>query len=45
MSCASDAASPLAELVAMPHVLPEPAHHPQLTGWAGDVWAGLRPEI
>ncbi|MFI6802519.1 ArsR/SmtB family transcription factor [Streptosporangium canum] len=38
------AASPLAELTAMLHVLAEPGHHPQLAGWAGDVWAGLRPE-
>ncbi|MFW6695022.1 DUF5937 family protein [Streptomyces sp. MAR4 CNX-425] len=39
------AASPLAELTAMLHVLADPAHHPQLVGWAGDVWAGLRPEL
>jgi DNA-binding transcriptional ArsR family regulator len=39
------AASPLAELTAMLHVLAEPAHHPQLAGWAGDVRAGLRPEL
>ncbi|MGW4801243.1 DUF5937 family protein [Nonomuraea sp. NPDC004297] len=39
------AASPLAELTAMLHVLAEPAHHPQFAGWAGDVWAGLRPEL
>ncbi|MFB6813290.1 DUF5937 family protein [Streptomyces sp. NPDC056347] len=39
------AASPLAELTAMLHVLAEPAHHPQLAGWAADVWAGLRPEL
>ncbi|RSD13797.1 DUF5937 family protein [Amycolatopsis eburnea] len=38
------AASPLAELTAMLHVLAEPAHHPRLAGWAADVWAGLRPE-
>ncbi|MEU1406413.1 DUF5937 family protein, partial [Streptomyces sp. NPDC005728] len=31
------AASPLAELTAMLHVLAEPGHHPQLAGWAGDV--------
>jgi DNA-binding transcriptional ArsR family regulator len=37
--------SPLAELTAMLHVLAEPAHHPQLAGWAADVWAGLRPEL
>jgi DNA-binding transcriptional ArsR family regulator len=35
------AASPLAELTAMLHVLAEPGHHPQLAGWAADVWAGL----
>ncbi|MFC8081699.1 DUF5937 family protein [Streptomyces sp. NPDC057340] len=39
------AASPLAELTAMLHVLAEPGHHPQLAGWAGDVWAGLPPEL
>ncbi|MER7615534.1 helix-turn-helix domain-containing protein [Nonomuraea wenchangensis] len=39
------AASPLAELTAMLHVLAEPGHHPQLAHWAGDVWAGLRPEL
>ncbi|MFG2076387.1 DUF5937 family protein [Nonomuraea maritima] len=39
------AVSPLAELTAMLHVLAEPGHHPQLAGWAGDVWAGLRPEL
>ncbi|MGW3008074.1 DUF5937 family protein [Streptomyces sp. NPDC001219] len=38
------AASPLAELTAMLHVLAEPGHHPQFAGWAGEVWAGLRPE-
>ncbi len=39
------AASPLAELTAMLHVLAEPGHHPRLAGWAGDVRAGLRPEL
>lgn len=39
------AASPLAELTAMLHVLAEPGHHPQLAGWAGEVWARLRPEL
>jgi DNA-binding transcriptional ArsR family regulator len=39
------AASPLAELTAMLHVLAEPGHHPRLASWAGDVWAGLRPEL
>ncbi|MFD7260475.1 DUF5937 family protein [Streptomyces sp. NPDC059874] len=37
------AASPLAELTAMLHVLAEPEHHPQFAAWAADVWAGLRP--
>src|SRR5262245_52750221 len=39
------AASPLAELTAMLHVLAEPGHHPQHAAWAADVWAGLRPEL
>ncbi|MCP2168488.1 DUF5937 family protein [Goodfellowiella coeruleoviolacea] len=39
------AVSPLAELTAMLHVLAEPGHHPRLAGWAGDVWAGLPPEL
>lgn len=39
------AASPLTELTAMLHVLAEPGHHPELAGWAGDVRAGLRPEL
>ncbi|MDN3241987.1 DUF5937 family protein [Glycomyces tritici] len=39
------AASPLAELTAMLHVLAEPGHHPQYAGWAADVWAGLPPEL
>ncbi|MEU3459576.1 helix-turn-helix domain-containing protein [Streptomyces sp. NPDC006733] len=39
------AASPLAELTAMLHVLAEPGHHPQLAGWAAEVWAGLSPEL
>jgi DNA-binding transcriptional ArsR family regulator len=38
------AASPLAELTAMLHVLAEPGHHPRLAGWAGDVWARMPPE-
>lgn len=38
-------ASPLAELTAMLHVLAEPGHHPRRAGWAGDVWAGLPPEL
>ncbi|MGW3121090.1 DUF5937 family protein [Streptomyces sp. NPDC001107] len=39
------AASPLAELTAVLHVLAEPGHHPQFAGWAAGVWAGLRPEL
>ncbi|MFD6447448.1 DUF5937 family protein [Promicromonospora sp. NPDC060204] len=39
------AASPLAELTAMLHVLAEPGHHPRHAAWAADVWAGLRPEL
>ncbi|MFR9723742.1 DUF5937 family protein [Streptomyces sp. MS19] len=39
------AASPLAELTAMLHVLAEPAHHPRLAAWAAGVWAGLPPEL
>ncbi|MEU9034076.1 helix-turn-helix domain-containing protein [Streptomyces sp. NPDC048352] len=39
------AASPLAELTAMLHVLAEPEHHPQFAAWAADVWAGLRPGL
>ncbi|MEJ2852208.1 MULTISPECIES: DUF5937 family protein [unclassified Saccharothrix] len=39
------AASPLAELTAMLHVLAEPGHHPRRAGWAADVWAGLPPHL
>src|SRR4051812_11847757 len=39
------AASPLAELTAMLHVLAEPGHHPRLAVWAADVWGGLPPEL
>ncbi|MFQ6143672.1 DUF5937 family protein [Streptomyces seoulensis] len=39
------AASPLAELTAMLHVLAEPGHHPRLAGWVGDVWSGMPPEL
>ncbi|NEB73902.1 helix-turn-helix transcriptional regulator [Streptomyces sp. SID14478] len=39
------AASPLAELTAMLHVLAEPGHHPQFAGWAADVRTGLRDEL
>ncbi|MFV5996966.1 DUF5937 family protein [Streptomyces sp. NPDC056231] len=39
------AASPLAELTAMLHVLAEPGHDPQFADWARDIWAGLRPEL
>ncbi|MET7438606.1 DUF5937 family protein [Streptomyces sp. NPDC004082] len=35
------AASPLAELTAMLHVLAEPGHHPEHAGRAGAVWAGM----
>ncbi|MFF8264385.1 DUF5937 family protein [Streptomyces virginiae] len=39
------AASPLAELTAMLHVLAEPGHHPQFADRAGEVWAGMGPEL
>ena len=39
------AASPLAELTAMLHVLAEPAHHPRLAPWASEVWSGLPSEL
>ncbi|RSS57734.1 DUF5937 family protein [Streptomyces sp. WAC06614] len=39
------AASPLAELTAMLHVLAAPGHHPRHAGWAADVRAGLPPEL
>lgn len=39
------AASPLAELTAMLHVLAEPEHHPEFGAWAAEVWAGLRPGL
>lgn len=39
------AASPLAELTAMLHVLASPEHHPQLAAWAAGVRAALRPEL
>jgi DNA-binding transcriptional ArsR family regulator len=41
----SFAASPLAELTAMLHALVATEHHPNLTGWATVVRAGLRPEL
>jgi DNA-binding transcriptional ArsR family regulator len=41
----SFAASPLAELTSMLHVLAAPGHHPQLTAWAAGVRTGLRPEL
>ncbi len=41
----SFAASPLAELTSMLHVLAAPDHHPQLTAWAAGVRTGLRPEL
>lgn len=39
------AASPLAELTAMLHVLAEPGHHPRLAGWAADVWSAVPPTL
>jgi Family of unknown function (DUF5937)/Helix-turn-helix domain len=39
------APSPLAELVAMLHVLAEPAHHPDLQPWAAGVLAGCKPSF
>ncbi|MGW1275299.1 DUF5937 family protein, partial [Streptomyces sp. NPDC002491] len=39
------AASPLAELTAMLHVLAEPGHHPRLAEWARDVRTALPPEL
>src|SRR5579871_4095952 len=41
----SFAASPLAELVSMLHVLAATEHHPHLATWAAGVRAGLRPEL
>ncbi|WP_062212054.1 helix-turn-helix domain-containing protein [Streptomyces sp. NBRC 109706] len=39
------AASPLAELTAMLHMLAEPGHHPRHAGLAADIWAELPPEL
>ncbi|WP_331766420.1 DUF5937 family protein [Embleya sp. NBC_00896] len=39
------AASPLAELTAMLHVLAEPAHHPEHHAWVADTRAALEPEL
>lgn len=39
------AASPLAELGAMLHVLVAPAHHPALQPWAAGVLAGCKPSF
>jgi DNA-binding transcriptional ArsR family regulator len=39
------AASPLAELTSMLHVLAEPAHHPAMQAWAGATLAGLKPAL
>ncbi|SHM96928.1 DUF5937 family protein [Actinacidiphila paucisporea] len=39
------AASPLAELTAMLHVLAAPDHHPHLAAWSAGVRAALRPEL
>ena len=41
----SFAASPLAELTSMLHVLAATEHHPHLAAWAAGVRAGLRPEL
>jgi DNA-binding transcriptional ArsR family regulator len=41
----SIAASPLAEMTSMLHVLAAPEHHPELAAWAAGVRAGLRPEL
>jgi hypothetical protein len=41
----SFAASPLAELTSMLHVLAAPEHHPELAAWAAGVRTGLRPEL
>jgi DNA-binding transcriptional ArsR family regulator len=41
----SFAASPLAELTAMLHVLAVTEHHPHLIAWAADVRRGLEPEL
>src|SRR3984957_9867312 len=41
----SFAASPLAELTSMLHVLAAPEHHPQLAAWAAGLRTGLRPEL
>ncbi|WP_327289683.1 DUF5937 family protein [Streptomyces sp. NBC_01198] len=41
----SFAASPLAELTAMLHVLAAPDHHPHLAAWAAGVRTALRPEL
>ncbi|CAM5344275.1 transcriptional regulator [Streptomyces spiroverticillatus] len=39
------AASPLAELTAMLHVLAAPEHHPEQTALVAEVRSGLRPEL
>lgn len=39
------AASPLAELTAMLHVLASPSHHPARLSWATRVRAGLQPDL
>lgn len=39
------AASPLAELTAMLHVLAEPGHHPERAVWVRDVQGRLPPEL
>ena len=39
------AASPLAELTAMLHVLAVPEHHPTYQGWAAGTRAALKPDL
>jgi Family of unknown function (DUF5937) len=41
----SFAASPLAELISMLHVMAATEHHPDLTAWAADVRRVLPPEL
>ncbi|WP_426506100.1 DUF5937 family protein [Dactylosporangium sp. McL0621] len=43
--CVTFAASPLAELTSMLHVLAEPAHHPATQAWAAATLAGLKPAL
>jgi DNA-binding transcriptional ArsR family regulator len=43
--CLLFAASPLAELTAMLHVLAGPAHHPEYQAWAASTRAELKPQL